>query len=192
MICTRRSILALLAAAAVAATAGFAAEAADGDDAGLAGPVRCVSDYLEALASAAPVRPVRSPRAPPPRADEPRWALARSHLAPPVAIAGVPGPPAPWEELGRDGAFLGYELLGARPAARGAAVVVVRERTVRGPEVNALFAVCAYLVAPLEEGWRIVSRRCGQDRARGFTEDEVRTLQAGRWTVPSHLAASRP
>jgi hypothetical protein len=152
----------------------------------LVSPARAVSAYLEAVAAAAPPRP-RGMRPPPaPTGGEPRWARARDFLAPGPApkLAGSAGAGralAPWEELGRDGAFLGYELTGVRRAARGMAVVSARERTTAAPDGPVVSRRCAYLVVPVGARWLIADRRCGGD----FPEAEP-----GAWADPGHPTAT--
>ncbi len=153
--------------------------------AGLIAPVRCVSDYLEALASAAPAHPVGTRRLPASTGADRRWARLRSYVAPSTLAAldralEVPDPLAPWTALGASGAFLGYELLRARRAPRGAVVVSSIERTVRAPAANPEVVSCAYLVAPSASAWRIVEKRCGRD----FADAEVLRGYQGRWNEP--------
>ena len=157
----------------------------------LVAPVRCVGDYLEAVAAAAPPRPSRAAAATA-QVSELRWARARSYLAP-RALAGLdaragPRPLAPWTTLGRDGAFLGYEILAARRAPRGAAVVVSRERTTRALGANPTLAACAYLVGKVSGIWRIADKRCGRD----FSNGEIAAGYQGYWDDPGASDAGPP
>ncbi|HTP27974.1 MAG TPA: hypothetical protein VMK12_20255 [Anaeromyxobacteraceae bacterium] len=145
-------------------------------------PARCVSDYLEAVAVAAPPHPRAQGLPPSPTGLEPPWIRVRSFLAPRAekkldAPAAAPQPLAPWSSLGREGAFLGYELLAVRRAPRGSVVVVAHERTARTPEAQPTVAACAYLLGKVEGKWRIADRRCGRD----FSNTEVLTGYLGFW-----------
>ncbi len=176
----------LLVTIATSALPGIApARAADS----LVAPVRCVGDYLEALAAAAPPRPRRAPAPPPNHGSEPRWARVRSYLAPRTAATldatGRPALLAPWASLRRDEAFLGYELMAARRAPRGAAVVVTRERTERGVGAPPTSAACVYLVGKVSGAWRIADKRCGRD----FTNREVSAGYPGYWDEPAVAVA---
>jgi len=150
----------------------------------LLAPVRCVGDYLEALAAAAPPRPTRAAARATNPASEARWVRLRSYLAPRTATgldtSDRPQLLAPWTTLGRDGAFLGYELLAARRAPRGAAVVVSRERTERAPGATPSSAACVYLLGKVSGVWRIADKRCGRD----FSNGEVVSNYKGYWDEP--------
>ena len=152
----------------------------------LAAAARCVSEYLEAVAAAAPPRARPTGRTA--AAEEAgRWERARARLAPAALAAREPAAPlAPWTAFARGGAFLGYELLGARRAPRGAAVIVARERVVASPAADATERRCAYLVGPVAGAWRIADARCG----RGYGDEEVASGWPGAWDEPS--ARSRP
>jgi hypothetical protein len=152
---------------------------------GLVAPVRCVGDYLEAVAAAAPARPRSAPLPPSPTGTEPRWLRARAFLSPRVAanLDAAPAsasPLAPWRTLGRDGALLGYEILAARRAPRGAVVVVARERMIRAPDAPPASVACTYLVAPVRGEWRIADKRCGRD----FANAEILGGYTGYWDEP--------
>lgn len=148
----------------------------------LVAPVRCVSDYLEAVTAAAPPRPSRA-AAGGTGSGTPdlRWARTRSYLAPradaELDASDRPQLLAAWRTLGRDGAFLGYEILAARRAPRGAAVVIARERTARASGANAVTAACAYLVGKVSGAWRIADKRCGRD----FSNSEIASGYQGFW-----------
>ncbi len=158
----------------------------------LAAPVRCVGDYLEAIAAAAPPRPRRAPPPATSHGTELRWGRARAYLAPRAAakldVADRPQPLAPWSTLGRDGAFLGYELLAVRRAPRGAVVVVSRERTEHTLGAAPSLATCGYLVAKVGGVWRIADKRCGED----FSDDEVVSNYQGYWDEPAPRDARQP
>jgi hypothetical protein len=127
----------------------------------LAAAARCVSEYLEAVAAAAPPR--ARPRRVAAAEEAGRWERARARLAPAALAAAGPdaaAPLAPWKEFARGGAFLGYELLAARRAPNGAAVVVTRERVAASLADDATERRCAYVVAPIDGAWRIASARC--------------------------------
>lgn len=170
----------LLTLAVVAPSAAAPAREADP----LLAPVRCVGDYLEALVAAAPPRPARVRVREAGAESELRWSRVRAYLAPRTAtdIAETGRPPllAPWTTLGRDGAFLGYELLAARRAPRGAAVVVSRERIERAAGGASSSAACVYLVGKVGGTWRIADKRCGRD----FSNREVASNYSGYWDEP--------
>jgi hypothetical protein len=146
-----------------------------------------VTDYLEAVADAAPAKPARSRPAPDPAGTSPRWGRTRAYLLPrvraAVATPGASGALAPWATLGREGAFLGYELSWARRAPRGAVVVSSVERTLPAPTADPRFEACAYLVAPVGERWLIADKRCGKD----FSDQDVVRDHAGEWEEPGEL-----
>ncbi len=179
----------LLAVIAVVAGPGAAPARASN---GLVAPARCVSDYLEAVAAAAPPRPRGVPPPPTSTGAGPRWTRARSYLAPRAAAsletAHAPRPLAPWSTLGRDGAFLGYELLAVRRAPLGAAVVVARVRTARSPDAAPTVTVCAYLVGPVGRLWRIADERCDRD----FADAEVASNYDGLWDEPDRRGGGAP
>lgn len=144
-------------------------------------PIRCVQEYLDAIVAAAPAR-AASARAPDPAGADPRWAVARAHLAPRALelTSHRPGPLTPWVSLGRGGALVGYELMAVRRAPRGAMVVVARELTQPDRRAEPSTAACAYLVAPVNGSWRIADKRCGRDFANG----EVASGYPGFWDDP--------
>ena len=151
----------------------------------LAAPVRCVFEYLEAVIAAAPPHALGEASSSDPNGADPRWSRVRSYLAPRAADALARSPRkegalAPWRALGRDGAFLGFEVLAARRAPRGAAVVIARERSARAPGAPTSTATCAYLVARLAGAWRIADKRCGHD----FANREVFSGYVGFWDEP--------
>ena len=162
------------------------------DQDSLLAPVRCVGDYLEAVAAAAPPRPRNAPSRPPSQASEPRWVRVRSYLAP-RALAALDAadpsqPLAPWSALGREGAFVGYELLAVRRAPRGAVVVASRERIERVPGAVPVSTACTYLVAKVSGDWRIADKRCGRD----FSNGEVAANYPGYWDEPAGHEAYQP
>ena len=179
----------LLLTATVLALSG-AAPARDSEP--LLAPVRCVSDYLEALAAAAPPRPARARPREARAESELLWARLRPYLTPRTAAdieaTGRPQLLAPTGTLGHDVAFLGYELLAARRAPRGAAVVVSRERTERAVGATPSSAACAYLVGKVSGVWRIADKRCGRD----FSNGEVASNYAGYWDEPQASDAGQP
>jgi len=158
----------------------------------LVAPVRCVGDYLDAVAAAAPPRPRRAPPPAETKAADPRWVRVRSYLSPRAVATlnatDLPQPLAPWSALGRGGAFLGYELLAARRAPRGAVVVVSRERTERSPGTGSASSSCAYLLGKVSGTWRIADKRCGRD----FSDGEVAANYQGYWDEPAARRARQP
>jgi hypothetical protein len=133
----------------------------------LAGPARCVLRYLDAVRLAGPrvphVRPGR------PAASEREYALAKRLTAPRTleeiarrAARGEDHPLAPWREAARSRILDSFQLLAARRAPRGAAIVTVKERYWLGHPDRALSrAVSEYLVARVDGEWRVVDRRPG-------------------------------
>ena len=148
----------------------------------LLGPTQCVSDYLEALAAAAPPRPRGRSASPPSTGAEARWSRVRAHLAPSDGGPRL----APWAELGPEGAFLGYELVRARRAPRGAAVFTALARTIRTPGASPVTSACAYLTARMGGEWLIADRRCGGD----FADAEVLAMDARGWDAPDPAPAA--
>jgi hypothetical protein len=102
--------------------------------------------------------------------------------------ANAPQPLAPWSTLGRGGAFVGYEILAARRAPRGAVVVVARERVERTAGAALASAACTYLVAKVSGIWRIADKRCGRDSPNREVEANYR----GYWDEPAAHGPHRP
>jgi hypothetical protein len=133
----------------------------------LAGPARCVLRYLDAVRLAGPRVPqVRGGRS---AASEREYALAKRLTAPrtleEIARRGARGedhPLAPWREAARARILDSFQLLAARRAPRGAAVVTVKERYWLGDRDRALSrTISEYLVARVDGQWRVVDRRPG-------------------------------
>jgi hypothetical protein len=133
----------------------------------LAGPARCVLRYLDAVRLAGPRVPnVRAGRS---AANEREYALAKRLTAPRTleeiarwAAKGEDHPLAPWREAARARILDSFQLLAARRAPRGAAIVTVKERYWLGHPDRALSrSVSEYLVARVHGEWRVVDRRPG-------------------------------
>ncbi|HEX9308817.1 MAG TPA: hypothetical protein VF894_15090 [Anaeromyxobacter sp.] len=135
----------------------------------LAGPARCVLRYLDAVRLAGPhAVAVRHGRSPAP--DERAYGAAKQLTAPRTleeidrwAARGADHPLAPWREAARSRVLESFQLLAARRAPRGAAVVTVRERFwLADLDDGALDrTVSEYLVARVGGEWRVVDRRPG-------------------------------
>jgi hypothetical protein len=134
----------------------------------LAGPARCVLRYLDAVRLAGPrVAVVRRRGAV--AADERAYEAARRLTAPRTleeiarrAAGGEEHPLAPWQEASRARVLESFQLLAARRAPLGAAVVTVRERYWLGAaDASLRRAVSEYLVARVKGQWRVVDRRPG-------------------------------
>jgi hypothetical protein len=134
----------------------------------LAGPARCVLQYLDAVRLAGPrsTDARRGKLAPP---DERVYAAAKRLTAPRTleeierwAARGHDHPLAPWREAARARVLDSFQLLAARRAPRGAAVVTVKERYWRAdPDAALEPGVSEYLVARVNGQWRVVDRRPG-------------------------------
>ncbi len=133
----------------------------------LAGPARCVLRYLDALRSAGPhVATFRRGGAP---ADERAYAAARRLTAPRTldeidrrTSRGAGHPLAPWLDAARAVVLDSFQLLAARRAPLGAAIVTVKERFWLGdPDAPLDQIVSEYLVARVDGAWRVVDRRPG-------------------------------
>jgi len=134
----------------------------------LQGPARCVLRYLDAVRLAGPravaVHPGRAPAS-----DERAYLAAKRLTAPRTleeidrwAARGEDHPLAPWREVARSRVLESFQLLAARRAPRGAAVVTVRERFWLADVDGALDrTVSEYLVARVDGEWRVVDRRPG-------------------------------
>lgn len=133
----------------------------------LAGPARCVLRYLDAVRLAGPrVANVRAGRL---AANEREYALAKRLTAPRTleeierrTARGEDHPLAPWREAARARVLDSFQLLAARRAPRGAAVVTVTERYwIPDPDGALARAVSEYLVARVNGEWKVVDRRPG-------------------------------
>jgi hypothetical protein len=133
----------------------------------LAGPARCVLRYLDAVRLAGPRSPeVRRGRS---AAPDERYAEARRLTAPRTleeiarrTARGEDHPLAPWRDAARAHVLESFQLVAARRAPRGAAVVTVKERYWLGdPEVALDRSVSEYLVARVNGEWRVIDRRPG-------------------------------
>lgn len=154
----------------------------------LAGPARCVLRYLDAVRLAGPraagVRPGRRPES-----DEREYALAKRLTAPRTleeigrwAARGEDHPLAPWREAARSRVLESFQLLAARRAPRGAAVVTVKERYwLAAPDAALERAVSEYLVARVNGEWKVVDRRPGG----AFEDDAVARGYEGFFDGPS-------
>jgi hypothetical protein len=133
----------------------------------LAGPARCVLRYLDAVRIAGPRVTAfrRGGAAPEVRA----YAEARRLTAPRTleeidrrSARGEDHPLAPWREAARSRVLESFQLLAARRAPLGAAVVTVRERFWLGdPDAPLDRAVSEYLVARVDGQWKVIDRRPG-------------------------------
>jgi hypothetical protein len=146
----------------------------------LAGPARCVLRYLDAVRLAGPrAGPDRRPHPP----DERAYEAARRLTAPRTleeierrTARGEDHPLAPWREAAHARVLESFQLVSARRAPRGAAVVTVLERYGRGSADPALDpGVSEYLVARVNGEWRVVDRRPGGT----FADGEVAAGYAG-------------
>lgn len=133
----------------------------------LAGPARCVLRYLDAVRIAGPRAAGFRRQGPPP--DPGAYADARRLTAPRTleeidrwASRGRDHPLAPWREAARALVLESFQLLAARRAPLGAAVVTVKERFwVGDPDAPLDRTVSEYLVARVAGQWRVVDRRPG-------------------------------
>jgi hypothetical protein len=151
--------------------------------------------YLDAVRHAGPrvagLRPGRAPRA-----DERGYGAAKRLTAPRTleeierrAGRGEDHPLAPWREAARGRVLESFQLLAARRAPRGAAVVTVKERYwVSDPDATLVRAVSEYLVARVDGEWKVIDRRPGgafEDAAlaqayAGFFDEPPRARTAAR------------
>jgi len=153
----------------------------------LAGPARCVLRYLDAVRLAGPrtggVRPGR-----PPTPNEREYALAKQLTAPRTleeigrwAARGADHPLAPWRDAARARVLDSFQLLAARRAPRGAAIVTVKERYwLADPDAALERAVSEYLVARVNGEWKVIDRRPGG----AFEDDVVAEAYEGFFDVP--------
>lgn len=134
----------------------------------LAGPARCVLRYLDAVRLAGPrVATLRNGHLPP--VDERAYAGARRLTAARTleeidrrAARGQDHPLAPWRDAAHARVLESFQLVAARRAPLGAAVVTVRERYWRGDPGGAIEqASSEYLVARVGGEWKVVDRRPG-------------------------------
>jgi hypothetical protein len=124
--------------------------------------------YLEAIRLAVP-HEARAARGKAPALDERRWAAARRLVAPRTlaeidrrAARDEDHPLAPWLGASRDKVLHSFQLLAARRAPLGAAVVTVTERFSRpGADEPLDDAVSEYLVVRIGGEWRLADRRPG-------------------------------
>jgi hypothetical protein len=145
-------------------------------------PARCVRSWLEAVRRATPyLEPGAAARPLPARESD--YAGARRLIAPRAleeietrAARGEIHPLAAWAAA-RTGTFVhSFELVAARRAPRGAAVITVRERLSR-QRGRLETVISQYLVAPVGGEWRVVDRRPGG----AFTDAEIEGGYAGWW-----------
>jgi hypothetical protein len=133
----------------------------------LAGPARCVLRYLDAVRIAGPR--VATFRRGGPAPDVRAYGEARRLTAPRTleeidrwSARGEDHPLAPWRDAARSLVLESFQLLAARRAPLGAAVVTVRERFWIGdPDAPLDRTVSEYLVARVDGQWRVVDRRPG-------------------------------
>ena len=134
----------------------------------LAGPARCVLRYLDAVRLAGPrVAALRRGHLPP--VDERAYAAARRLTAARTleeidrrAARGEDHPLAPWRDAARARVLESFQLVAARRAPLGAAVVTVRERYWLGdPGGTIEQSSSEYLVARVDGEWKVVDRRPG-------------------------------
>jgi hypothetical protein len=132
----------------------------------LAGPARCVLRYLDAVRLAGPRVPTLRRGAPP---DPRAYSEARKLTAPRTleeidrrTARGEDHPLAPWRDAARSLVLESFQLLAARRAPLGAAIVTVKERFWLGErDVPLDRTVSEYLVARVDGQWRVVDRRPG-------------------------------
>lgn len=132
----------------------------------LAGPARCVLRYLDAVRLAGPRVPALRRGSPP---DARVYSEARKLTAPRTleeidrrTARGEDHPLAPWRDAARFLVLESFQLLAARRAPLGAAIVTVKERFWLGdPDVPLDRTVSEYLVARVDGQWRVVDRRPG-------------------------------
>lgn len=133
----------------------------------LAGPARCVLRYLDAVRLAGPRRAdARGRRAAP---NEREYATAKRLTAPRTldeierwTARGDDHPLAPWREAARARVLESFQLLAARRAPRGTAIVTVKERYwLVDPDAALERTVSEYLVARVNGAWKVVDRRPG-------------------------------
>lgn len=154
---------ALLLAAVAAAAAQPQASAPHPPENLLAGPARCVLRYLDAVRIAGPHARERTRAAVDPRAyGEARRLTAPRALAEVdrLVARGVDHPLAPWREAARSRILESFQLLAARRAPHGTAIVTVRERFGRPPGPLDR-TVSEYLVGRVDGQWRVIDRRPG-------------------------------
>jgi hypothetical protein len=168
--------LLLLAAALLAPSAPAGDAVARAPENLLAGPARCVLRYLDAVRLAGPrVAPGRRSRPIP--VDERAYAAVRRLTAPRTleeigrrAARGENHPLAPWREAAHARVLESFQLVAARRAPLGAAVVTVLERYGSSSAEAALDrGASEYLVARVNGEWKVVDRRPGGT----FADDEV-------------------
>jgi hypothetical protein len=149
----------------------------------LAGPARCVLRYLDAVRLAGPHLRGASGTAP----DLRPYGAARRLTAPRtlaeidrLAARGQGHPLAPWRDAARNRILESFQLLAARRAPLGAAVVTVRERYGHPPAALEL-SVSEYLVARVDGEWKVVDRRPGGT----FDDPGVERGYAGFFDAPA-------
>jgi hypothetical protein len=156
----------------------------------LAGPARCVLRYLDAVRIAGPHVDAARGRAPP--ADERAYAAAKRLIAPRSLdelerriARGEDHPLAPWRAAARARVLESFQLLAARRAPLGAAVVTVNERFwVGADDAPSDRAISEYLVARVNGEWRVIDRRPG-----GAIDDAaVAETYAGFFDAPREVA----
>jgi hypothetical protein len=133
----------------------------------LAGPARCVLRYLDAVRLAGPR--IAALRRGGPSPDPHAYAEARRLTAPRTlleidrrAARGLDHPLAPWRDAARSLVLESFQLLAARRAPLGAAVVTVKERFWLGdPDESLDRTVSEYLVARVDGEWKVIDRRPG-------------------------------
>jgi hypothetical protein len=161
----------------------------------LAGPARCVLRYLDAVRLAGP-RSGGARRRHPPTPHEREYALAKRLTAPRTleeiarwAARGADHPLAPWREAARARVLDSFQLLAARRAPRGAAIVTVKERYwLADPDAALERAVSEYLVARVNGEWKVIDRRPGG----AFEDDVVAEGYEGFFDAPSRSPVLPP
>lgn len=135
----------------------------------LAGPARCVLRYLHAVRHAGPRLTAGARRGRTSSPDERAYAGARRLTAPRTleeierrAARGDDHPLAPWRDAARARVLESFQLVAARRAPLGAAVVTVRERfSAADPDAPLDRGVAEYLVARVDGEWKVIDRRPG-------------------------------
>jgi hypothetical protein len=161
----------------------------------LAGPARCVLRYLDAVRHAGP-RPTSARPGRLPAPDEREYQLAKRLTAPRTleeiarwTARGEDHPLAPWREAARSRVLDSFQLLAARRAPRGAAIVTVKERYwLADPDAALVRGISEYLVARVDGEWKVVARRPGG----AFDDSALAHRYAGFFDEPPDAPPDAP